>query len=111
MQLPDGTTLVTGNLVLSFQNDFSKVTIVRNESGPNFISSDLSDTGTGTLVDVGNNALTFGPRSQAALAAAGEPEPGVVFTSGRLVLTVVNGIASGFSLTGKQIDGCALLAG
>jgi hypothetical protein len=112
MQLPDGTTLVTGNLVLSFQNDVNPLVppIVRNESGPEFISSDFSN-GTGTIVYRGNTALTLGPRSQHALALAGEPEPGLVFTAGNLVITFVNGAATSFSLSGTQVNGCALLAG
>jgi hypothetical protein len=106
--LADGTTItnIRGNLVLSFTNDDTGYTIVRNVSGPT-TETDRPD-GTGTLVARGNNWFGFGPTSQANTG-----EPGLVFTSGRATLQIdlVHGVVTGFSLSGKQVDGCALLSG
>jgi hypothetical protein len=104
--LADGTTItrITGRLVVSYTNDVTGTTIVRNVSGPT-TETDHSD-GTSTFVGRGNNVWTFGPVSQANTG-----EPGLVFTSGLAVVDVAGGFATGFSISGNQINGCALLAG
>ena len=113
MQLPDGTTLTTGHLVLSFQNDLNPAVppIIGNESGTISDSPGLFTTGTGTVTYSGPTSLTLGPHSQAALAALGEPEPGLVFFNGHIVLTITNGALTGLTHSGPAVDGCALLAG
>src|SRR5262249_54313146 len=83
--LADGTivTRIRGKLVLSFTNAETGFTIVRNVSGPT-TAIDHPD-GTATVVGEGNNWFGFGPRSQANTG-----EPGLVFTSGLIVLQVAN---------------------
>jgi hypothetical protein len=104
--LADGTTItkITGRLVESFRNDVTGKTIVRNVSGPT-TETDYPD-GTATFVGRGNNFFGFGPHSQANTG-----EPGLVFTSGRVVLSIAGGFVTSFSLSGKQDNGCALLSG
>jgi len=104
--LADGTTITrqTGALVVSWTNTITGKTIVTNVSGPQ-TETDNPD-GTGTFVGEGNNFLTFGPRSQANTG-----EPGIVFTSGRAVLEFAAGAGTSFSVSGTQVNGCALLAG
>jgi hypothetical protein len=104
--LDDGTTITkaTGRLVLSFTNHETGFTIVRNVSGPS-TRFDFSDD-TGTFVLEGLSFFTFGPISQGNTG-----EPGLVFTSGRVVLQFHANIVDSFSLTGEQVNGCALLAG
>jgi hypothetical protein len=113
MQLPDGTTLTTGNLVLSFQNDLNPAIppLTGNESGTVAVSASLNNTGTGTVTYEGPTAIQWGPHSQTALAALGEPQPGFVLYNGHIVLTVTNGALTGLSFSGPAVDGCALLAG
>jgi hypothetical protein len=104
--LPDGTTItkITGHLVVSFKNDVTGKTIVRNVSGPT-TETDHPD-GTGTFVGTGNNFNTFGPTSQANTG-----EPGLVFSSGRFTLQFdSNHVALSFSLSGTQVNGCTLLS-
>ena len=104
--LADGTTItrITGRLVVSYTNAITGNTIVRNVSGPT-TETDHPD-GTATFVGQGNNVWTFGPVSQGNTG-----EPGLVFTSGRAVIDVAGGFATSFSISGRQINGCALLAG
>lgn len=103
--LADGTTItdITGNLVESFTNVDTGKTIIRNVSGPTTTTS--HPDGSGTEVGRGNNWWGFGPHSQANTG-----EPGLVFTSGRVVLQFAGGAVTGFSLSGKQENGCALLS-
>jgi hypothetical protein len=103
--LSDGTTVtnITGSLVLSFRNDTTGATIVRNLSGPT--STTVHPDGTGTEVGGGENYWIFGPRSQANTG-----EPGLVFTNGRVVLPFVGNVVTSFSVAGTQVNACALLA-
>ena len=105
--------MVTGHLVLSFRNDINPLIppIIGNESGTESFSPGLFDTGNGTVTDNGPTSLILGPHSQTNLASAGEPEPGLVFFNGHLVLTITDGVVSGLTFSGSQVDGCALLAG
>lgn len=124
--LPGGYTahnasLTTGRYVVSITA--GATTMVRNESGPNWFTFDPTPTvpgavWTGTAIDTGNNVNQFGPVSRAALQAAGTPVSQLTFTSGLLILRVVYNPAVSvipyvisFSLSGRQEDGCALLAG
>lgn len=104
--LADGTTItrITGRLVVSYTNELTGTTIVRNVSGPT-TETDHPD-GTSTFAGRGNNVWTFGPVSQANTG-----EPGLVFTTGRAVVEVAGGFATSFSISGNQVNGCALLAG
>jgi hypothetical protein len=112
--LADGTTITrtTGKLVVSFTNVGTGVgagtTIVRDVSGPTTFTA--RPDGTGTAVGEGNNWWTVGPASQGLIH-----EPGLLFTTGQAVFDFTAGtplpVASSFSLSGTQVDGCALLAG
>jgi hypothetical protein len=104
--LADGTTItrVTGNLVVSWKNDITGKTIVGEFSGPTITT--VHPDGTGTAVGGGLNFWTFGPVSQMNTG-----EPGIVFTGGRAVIDFDGVFATSFSLSGNQVDGCALLAG
>ena len=80
-------------------------TIVENLSGPGKFTSPpdgsfLADT-------TGLSATYFGPIGQANTG-----EPGFVLTSGHVVVhySGVTGAADSFALSGKQTNGCALLA-
>jgi hypothetical protein len=110
----------TGSDVASFTNNTTGRTILHNEGGSMWFTYDKTPKvpgalATGTFVSVGTTSELFGPQSEAALEAAGTPEPAVVLVSGFLVMHfAVN--ASGpyvtsFSLRGTQQNGCALLAG
>jgi hypothetical protein len=102
--LADGTTIqkVTGNLVVSFTNAVTGKTIVRNVSGP--YTQTTHPDGTGMQVAEGRNFWTFGPISQGNTG-----EPGLVFTTGRVVLEFADGAGTSFSVSGTQVNGCALL--
>jgi hypothetical protein len=110
--LPDGTTItkITGKLVVSFTNQNTGTTIVRDVSGPT--TTITHPDGTGTTVGEGNNWWTVGPVSRPIIK-----EPALLFTTGRAVFVFgpVTGVpfpvASSFSLSGTQVNGCALLAG
>jgi hypothetical protein len=104
--LADGTTItnITGTLVLSFKNDDTGYTIVRNVSGPTS-ETDYPD-GSATFVGGGLNWFGFGPVSQGNTG-----EPGLVFTTGLVTLHIADGAVQSFSLSGTQVNGCALLKG
>jgi hypothetical protein len=103
--LADGTTItkITGNLVLSFTNDNTGYTIVRNVSGPT-TETDHPD-GSITFVGEGPNWFGIGPTGQHNTG-----EPGLVFTSGLVTLQIASGAVQTFSLSGTQVNGCSLLA-
>jgi hypothetical protein len=112
--------MTKGPLVESFTNNTTGKTIVRNVSGPNWFTYDPTPKipgalATGTYVATGVTYQLFGPMSEAALKAAGTPEPTLVFTSGLLVMHFAvdqsGPYVTSFSLHGTQQDGCALLAG
>jgi hypothetical protein len=73
--------------VLSFTNTDTGFAIVRNVSGPTTAIN--HPDGTATFVGEGNNFFGFGPKSQANTG-----EPGLVFTSGLIVLQVADGAGS-----------------
>jgi hypothetical protein len=105
MTLADGTTItqIRGKLVLSFTNDTTGYTIVRNVSGPT-TETDHADA-SGTFVGRGQNWFGFGPISQ-----SNTQEPGLVFTNGLVKLQFGHTGITSFSLDGEQLNGCALLA-
>jgi hypothetical protein len=100
---PAGTTLtqIRGKLVLSFTNTNRAKTIVRDESGPT--DTYAYPTGTGIETATGENWWGFGPRSQANTG-----EPGLVFTSGPVVLSFGGGAVTAFWAE-RQINGCSLM--
>lgn len=131
VSLPDGTglpggfvannsTLTTGRFVTKFTNDSTGYSITSAENGPNWTTDDLTPTpgsaGSFTFIATGNNVNTFGPNSEAALGAKGIQVPVLAYTSGLLILHVVipsdgsRPYVDNFSLHGKLVDGCALLA-
>jgi hypothetical protein len=88
--------------VLSFTNDSTGYSIVRNVSGPT-TETDFPD-GSETFIGRGVNWFGFGPNGQAATG-----EPGLVFTSGLVAIRAgANGLS--FSLKGTQVNGCTLLS-
>jgi hypothetical protein len=93
----------TGKLVLSFTNETTQKTIVKNVSGPTTVTT--NPDGSGTFQGTGINWLGFGPHGQANTG-----EPGLVFTSGLVTVTFAGGTAQTFSLNGHQENGCALLS-
>jgi hypothetical protein len=105
--LPDGTLIqqVNGRLVLSFTNTDTNKTIVENVSGPGVFTT--YPDGSFLLDAAGLTVSFFGPIGQANTG-----EPGLVFTSGHLVVhfSGVTGAADSFELSGTQTNGCALLA-
>src|SRR5690242_933181 len=92
--LADGTTItkVTGNLVLGWRNDVTGKTIVRHLNGPS-TETDYPD-GSRTVVEEGHNFTGFGPVSQMNTG-----EPGIVFTTGRFVVTGHGIFADSYSLS------------
>lgn len=102
--LADGTVIekITGTLVERYTNLDTGATIVRNVSGPT--TTTTRPDGTATFVGTGNNRLIFGPTSRANTG-----EPALVFTSGRVVVNFSANIATGFSLSGRRDNVCALL--
>jgi hypothetical protein len=106
MTLADGTTItrIRGKLVLSFTNTVTGFTIVRNVSGPTTVIE--HSPGNGTFIGEGLNYFGFGPVSQGNTG-----EPGLVFTSGLVVLQIAGGFVTSFSLAGTQVNGCELLEG
>jgi hypothetical protein len=112
--------VTSGLLIQSFTNETTGKTITRNVSGTNWFTYDPTPKvpgalATGTYVTTGPNAQLFGPLSEAALSAAGTPEPTLVFTTGLLVMHFVvpsdgEPYVVSFSLKGAQQNGCALLS-
>jgi hypothetical protein len=102
--LPDGTEIerITGELVLSFANTVTGKTVIENVSGPS--TSTFAPNGSGSFEGQGRNWLSFGPGGQ-----ANTREPGLVFTDGDVVVGFSGNVATSFSLSGTQVDGCALL--
>lgn len=110
----------TGSDVASFTNETTGHTILHNEGGTLWFTYDPTPEvpgalATGTFVATGVTSELFGPKSEAALEAAGIHEPAVVFVSGLLVMRFAvdqsGPFVTSFSLRGTQQDGCALLAG
>ena len=112
--------VTTGSDVASFTNNTTGFTILHHEGGSFWFTYDPKPKipgvlATGTFVSTGVTSELFGPQSEAALAAAGTPEPAVVFVTGLLVMHIaVNSsgpYVTSFSLRGTQVNACALLAG
>jgi hypothetical protein len=110
----------TGSDVASFTNNTTQKTILHHEGGTLWFTYDPTPQipgalATGTFVATGTTSELFGPKSEAALQAAGTPEPAVVFVSGLLVMRFAvdqsGPYVTSFSLRGTQRNGCALLAG
>jgi hypothetical protein len=103
--LADGTTIthIRGELVLSFKNDATGRTIVRNVSGPT--TTIVHPDSTGIETGTGNNWWGFGPKSKANTG-----EPGLVFTSGLVALKFTGNVVTRFTLDGRQVNACNLLA-
>jgi hypothetical protein len=118
---PNYPTVTFGPLVESFTNATTGKTIVRNASGSSYFTYDPTPVvpgalATGTFVATGPTYQLFGPLSEAALQAAGTPEPTLVFTNGLLVMRFVvtqsgGAYVTSFALHGTQQNGCALLSG
>jgi hypothetical protein len=115
--LPSKTT---GSDVASFTNNTTGRTILHDEGGTSWFTYDPTPKvpgalATGTFVSTGTTSELFGPMSEAALKAAGTPEPAVVLVSGLLVMHFAvdqsGPYVTSFSLRGTQQNGCALLAG
>jgi hypothetical protein len=102
--LADGTEIqrITGELVLSFTNTTTGKTVTENVSGPS--TSTFAPDGSGRFQGQGRSWLSFGPLGQ-----ANTREPGLVFTDGVVVVGFSGNVATSFSLSGTQVDGCALL--
>lgn len=134
--LPDGTRLpagyvaqsdppyhptkTSGRLVDAFTNLSTQRVIRRNDSATSWFTYDPAPTvpgalATGTYISAGSNAESFGPKSLAALKAAGTPEPTLVFVRGLLVMRFVidaeGPYVTSFALKGTEQNGCALLSG
>lgn len=117
---PNFPSKTTGSDVASLTNETTQKTILRNEGGTSWFTYDPAPVvpgalATGTFVSTGNTSELFGPKSEAALEAAGIHEPAVVLVSGLLVMHFAvdqeGPYVTSFSLNGTQQDGCALLAG
>jgi len=101
--LADGTTVkeITGKLVLSFTNTGADGTatggtsIVKNVSGPT--TTTTHPDGNVLFEGRGNNWFTFGPNGRNKTH-----EPALVFTSGKVVVTVLSGTAQTFSSTAPR---------
>jgi hypothetical protein len=103
--LADGTEVVqiTGKLVLSFTNVDTGKAIVENVSGP--ATETVPPDGSFVFHGLGNGVFIFSPGDQASIG-----EPGLVFWSGKLIVTFPpTGPAQSFTLSGNQTNGCALL--
>jgi hypothetical protein len=115
--LPSKTT---GSDVASITNETTGHTIFNHEGGSIWFTYDPTPQvpgalATGTFVSTGSTSELFGPKSLAALEAAGIHEPAVVLVNGLLVMHFAvdqdGPFVTSFSLNGTQQDGCALLAG
>jgi hypothetical protein len=104
--LSDGTVNVrfTGTLVERFTNTDTGKSVTENVGGP------------ATLTIDPNGVVTFDGQGLAwfwfdAVGRAATGQPGLVFTAGHAVDRFGPGIQETFSLSGRQVDGCQLLAG
>jgi len=99
-------TLVKGPYVLRFTNNRTGQTVVRDVGGST--ATTVYPSQLGTELGTGNNVWMFGPQSQ-----INTREPGLVFTSGPVAIKFNLNLsppqATGFSLLGTQVNGCALL--
>jgi hypothetical protein len=117
---PNFPSKTTGSDVASFTNETTGHTILHHEGGTLWFTYDPTPEvpgalATGTFVATGVTSELFGPKSEAALQAAGIHEPALVLVSGLLVMRFAvdqsGPYVTSFSLRGTQQDGCALLAG
>lgn len=116
---PNFPSKTTGSDVASFTNETTQHTILRHEGGTSWFTYDPAPVvpgalATGTFVSTGKTSELFGPKSEAALEAAGIHEPTIVFVNGFLVMRFAvdqsGPYVTSFSLRGTQQDGCAVLA-
>ena len=102
------TTRSKGTLVLTFAHVDANGRVIKavteNVSGPTTQTINSSTT-VGQFVGEGNNWEAFGPHGR-----TNTKEPGLVFTSGRVVVDSTGNTATSFSLRGTQEDGCLLLS-
>lgn len=112
-------THTSGFLLDAFTNEKTQKVIRRNDSGPNWFTYDPAPKvpgalATGTFISAGSGADSFGPKSLAALTAAGVRVPALVFVRGLLVMHFVidadGPYVTSFELRGTRQDGCARLA-
>jgi hypothetical protein len=106
----------TGSFVVSYTNQSTNKVIVANISGPTWVTFDPTPTvpgalATGTEVATGNNGNSF-----ASLSLANVGGSALKLTSGLIIIhfeVLPDGtfVATSFSTRGRQVDGCALLAG
>jgi len=117
---PNLPSKTTGSDVASFTNNTTGHTILHHEGGTQWFTYDPTPKvpgalATGTFVSTGTTSELFGPKSEAALEAAGIHEPALVLVSGLLVMHFAvdqsGPYVTSFSLRGTQQNGCALLAG
>lgn len=117
---PNFPSVTTGSDVASITNETTGHTIFNHEGGSIWFTYDPAPQvpgalATGTFVSTGTTSELFGPKSLAALEAAGIHEPAVVLVNGLLVMRFAvdqdGPYVISFSLNGTQQDGCALLAG
>jgi hypothetical protein len=117
---PNFPSKTTGSDVAALTNETTGHTIIHNEGGTSWFTFDPAPKlpgalATGTFVSTGSTSELFGPKSLAALEAAGIHEPAVVLVNGLLVMHFAvdqdGPFVTSFSLNGAQQDGCALLAG
>jgi hypothetical protein len=104
--LPDGTEIqqFTGDYVLSFTNLNTGETIVERQSGRETFT--VYPDGSTLDEESGLGGLAIGPRGKANTG-----QPGLVFTSGHLVVFRADGIAvSSLTLSGREQNGCELLS-
>lgn len=104
--LADGTLALrfTGILVESFTNTDTGKSVTVNVGGPVTLTIDPE----GVVLFDGQGLAWF---YFDATGRAATGEPGLVFTAGHAVDHFGPGIEETFSLSGSQVDGCALLAG
>jgi hypothetical protein len=98
------TLRVTGKLRVSFTNTDADKTIVANASGPGSLT--LTDDG-GVFNSQGLTFTYLSPEEQAVTGL-----PGLVFMAGHSVTAVDTDFnVTAWSLSGRWVDGCALLSG
>jgi hypothetical protein len=117
---PNFPSKTTGSDVASLTNETTQKAILNNEGGTSWFTYDPTPVvpgalATGTFVATGTTSELFGPKSEAALEAAGIHESAVVLVNGLLVTHFAvdqeGPYVTSFSLKGTQQDGCTLLAG
>jgi hypothetical protein len=102
---PDGSTSlrVTGRLILSYTNEITSKSIVRNTGGPGSVTFAADGA---IFESQGRSAGFFSPAEQAATGA-----PGLQFVYGYIrIPTDADFAALSMTVHGRTEDGCALLS-